>query len=272
MRPVAAVSIVLLAGGCASAEALRAPSIPPSMLVRKDEVMPQPVVWPKRKNGRGTTKSAMTTYDYEEDREYPIKACAGSQVTYFLLQPGERFTGEKPTIFGDRVEGNWIATAKMAGNRQIIAVSADTVGRQSSMMVTTDRGRDYLFDLTSAAKCQKRIKFDYEPPRQLQSSAVASRVAYDPALVRTNYEVKLKDGARPAWMPVSIFDMGSAKTWIELPDKPGVVGLPIVVADASEKSARPLRTSVDGNFIEIEGALNTAELRMNGSVVEVTKR
>lgn len=266
--------LTVVAGGCASRDDYSPPatnsmSIPPSLL-KADFESGGENEWPRSKNGKGITVNHTTVFDYEDTMEYQVNVCSNGKLTNFVLAPGERSTGKEMVVFGDAKgarDNRWLITGKVAGNRQVISLTAKRPRQTSDMFISTDK-RMYTFSLYSSKNCMKIVKFDYPPVRNAKS---VSSESYDASKVSNNYSVSLVDGKTPAWFPVNVFDMGGQKTWIEFSRPVGHVGAPGVLVGDGDKKVSAQKRTIDGRFYEVLNMGNSADLVLGETRVRIEK-
>lgn len=260
----AAPVVLLCLAGCASAPPPQTSyTVPPSLGPKIETEYVQEKVDPALRSPKGLRKNQATMFLYEDDRVYDIKACSAGRFTNIKLPPGEELTGDTIAAFGDTDPQKWGIFAKKGGKTWVVSVGGRVPGLETSMTLTTNAAA-YPFDIVSSRQgCHKIVSF--VRPRMI---AVKREVepAHDESAVNGNYVVSLEKGDRPGWMPTRAFDVGTQKVWVEFPGPPGTVGTPAVVAGGS-----PITPRIDGNFYQVDTALSSFELRLNGSIVSVEK-
>ena len=278
--PLARLPIAMCAmavSACATTEAVqpaRVQQVPPSFMIARD-VPPEPVV-PEKKSGKFAStswKNAAKVIEWEDDKLLPVSAACCGDFTVIHLGPGERHTGKDVSVFGDPDKTKWQVFAKESGPSEVIVVGAVARGQKTKMVVTTSH-RTYHFALSSVNKNKDDgiVKFKFPESEKRRSKPAERGRVYDPSLIDNRYLFTVEDGSTPAWMPVSAFNIGSGKTWIEFPAKPGDIGAPLLLASipGSDKLV-PVNIRLDGNFYEVDAAFSLAELSLSGSVVSIKK-
>lgn len=247
--------------------------VPPSFMLERD-VPPPPPPPPPRKAGKFASvswKNAAKIIEWEDDKLLPVNVACCGDFTVIHLGPGERHTGKDVSVFGDPDKTKWNVFAKEAGPTEVVVVGAVASGMKTKMVITTNY-RAYHFTLTSVNgnRDDGIVKFRF-PEIAKKPIKPAGRV-YDPAMIDNRYTISLDDGPQPAWMPVSAFNIGTGKTWIEFPAKPGDIGAPLLLASipGSDKPV-PVNARIDGNFYEVDAAFSLAELSLSGSKVSVAR-
>lgn len=259
-----ALILLSLAGCTASPVPPPVYSVPPSLGARYETEWVEEAVNPALLSPRGLTKNQATTFLYEEDRVYDIRACAAGRFTNIKLPPGEELTGDTVAAFGDADPLKWGIYAKKGGKSWIVSVGGKVPGLETSMTITTNVAA-YPFDITSTRKGCHRIVAFVHPRKIAVKRAVPAD--YDAATVNANYGMRVKKGKTPAWMPIRAFDIGTQKIWVEFPGAPGTIGAPAVVAG----NGFPVTPRIDGNFYQVDTTASSIELRMNGSVVSIER-
>lgn len=254
-----AILAALAVTGCAAAPPPPVTySVPPSLGPRTVTEWQTEPVDPRLTSPKGLTKNQATTFLYEDDRVYSIKACAAGRFTTIKLPAGEELTGDTVAAFGDADPLKWGIYAKKGGKGWVVSVGSKVYGLETSMTITTNVAA-YIFDITGARRCQpiiilvhpKRVAVKREVPADYSAQAI-----------NANYTIA---GDAP-WRPIRAFDMGTQKIWVEFPGAPGAVGAPAVLANGS-----PITPRIDGNFYQVDTSSNGITLKLNGAEVTIEK-
>lgn len=272
MRVVAPLAMLAVTA-CATAEPAvpYIQALPPSLTrINSEEIaLPEPIRTPG-KYAKATWRNAAKVFQWEPDKLFPVRVACCGDLTLIYLGAGEAHVG-KEAIAGQRVvEGAdkpWLIGSTIAGNNEVYAIGALAPGQKTKMFVGTNK-RSYPFELTSVAanRDDGMVKFDIpdERPRRLVSKPV------DIASVDSRYTIALESGPQPAWMPVSVFNIGTQKTWVQFADKPGVIGAPLMLIGMA-KPRRTVNVRIDDNFYEVDALFDEAELRLGDSVVVIRR-
>lgn len=259
------VALLALAGCASNDDTSRSGGVtPPSLGPRFETVYRNEAMHPALRTEAGLLRGQTTSFLYEEDRVYAVKACAGGRMTSIKLPPSEELTGESIASFGDTDPTKWGIAARKGGQQWVISVAAKAPGLTTDMVATTNLGT-YPFEFTSkAAGCNKMVAI-------VRPKKVAVKIEVpggaDMSKMNTRYSVWLKKGKKPGWMPLRAFDLGTQKIWVEFPDAPGKVGAPAILASDNF----PVQPRIDGNFYQVDTHASSFQLRLGKSIVVVEK-
>lgn len=272
MRVVTALG-VLLVTACATDEPAvpYIQALPPSLTQTHSEEIayPEPVRTPGR-YAKAHWRNAAKVFTWESDKLFPVRVACCGDLTLVYLGAGEVHVGKEAIAGQKLVEGEdkpWLIGSTIAGNNEVYAIGALAPGQKTKMFIGTNR-RSYPFELTSVAanKDDGMVKFDIpdERPRRREVQPV------DIASVDSSYSIALENGPQPEWMPVSAFNIGTQKTWIQFPGSPGVVGAPLVLV-GTDKHRRTVNVRTEDNFYEVDALFSEAELRLGESSVIIRR-
>ena len=161
--------------------------------------------------------NAIMKYDYEAGQLYQVY-CAPLRITDIQLEPGEALTSEP--VGGDVVR--WILArtkSKLDGlDQEHIYVKPTRPGLKTTLSINTNV-RTYHIELTSYEKTyMPAVSWNYEQYNMKQlrlESAASIEPKVNISSLNFRYNIDVKKGRRPAWLPLKVFDDGR-KTFIRL--------------------------------------------------------
>lgn len=208
--------------------------------------------------------NAIMNYDYVPGSLFQVYA-APLRLTDIQLQPGEKIVG-RPAA-GDTVR--WIlglGRSRVDGvEQQHIYVKPTRPGLQTTLVITTDR-RTYHVELHSYRETyMAAVKWRY-PREELRvpgGSGEADVLASKVNIGELNfaYDVDVRRGGTPAWMPLKVFDDGR-KTFIQFPVEMKVREAPVLFVVSEGGESQLVNYRVKNEYYVVDRLFETAELRV----------
>jgi type IV secretion system protein VirB9 len=139
--------------------------------------------------------------------------------------------------------------------RTIVLVKPAAAGLRTNIVLVTDR-RSYLVEAQSQAgeSYSAQIAWCY-PERATGPASMASAAA-----LNFDYRLRVVRGARPAWLPVRVFDDGR-RTWIEFAAETEAADLPPLFVVTPE-GAELANYRIEGRRYMVDRLFDRAELRL----------
>lgn len=199
---------------------------------------------------------ARHVYAYEAGAIYEVYAHP-SYVSTILLEPGEALTD---IAAGDT--SRWMVTQAESETaedpRTVVLVKPNASGLRTNIVLITDR-RTYLIEAIaqSGSAYSAQIAWSY-----LRSEAIAPASLLDS--INLNYRSRTTRGARPAWLPMRVFDDGR-RTWIEFAPDVEAGDLPpifVVTGEGAELVNYRTLQGPSGQRYMIDRIFDIAELRL----------
>ncbi len=217
--------------------------------------------------------NAIMLYDYAPGSLFQVYA-APLRLTDIQLQPGEKIVGQPAA--GDTVR--WILGLGQSivegQEQQHVYVKATRPGLETTLVITTDR-RTYHLELHSYRETyMAAVQWRY-PQEELHVPGVAAGgdvVASGVDIRRLNfgYDVDVRKGRRPSWMPVKVFDDGR-KTFIQFPDSMMVGEAPVLFVVSGEGDSQLVNYRVKDEFFVVDRLFDEAELRIGRKRQDVVR-
>ncbi len=216
--------------------------------------------------------NATQYFAFEEGALYELHAAAGFLST-IMLQPGEQLIN---VAAGDTAR--WIIGDVPRGEQTHLLVKPTRPNLSTNLVISTDK-RVYLVEATShkGGAYNASIAWTYpfeELSRQIavidaenerRDGIVAAGVPVDQ--LDFDYEI---DGDKPSWRPIRAFDDGS-KTYVEFPQDLGTIEAPPLFLSDDDGSGQLVNYRVKQNYYVVDRLFDRAELRLDGTVVGITK-
>ena len=221
-------------------------------------------------------QNAIMHYDYEAGQLYQVY-CAPLRITDIQLEPGEVLTSEP--VGGDVVR--WILArtkSKVDGlDQEHIYVKPTRPGLKTTLSINTSV-RTYHIELTSYEQTyMPAVSWNYEQynMRQLRLEA-ASSVEQKVNLSSLNfrYQVEVKQGGRPAWLPLKVFDDGR-KTFIQFPEEMLVRDAPVLFVLGQGGDIQLVNFRQKNDYYIVDRLFERAELRAGEegkNIIRITKK
>ena len=219
--------------------------------------------------------NAIMTYDFTPGYLYQVYT-APLKITDIQLQPGETIEG-KPAC-GDTVR--WILgvgkSRKDGMVQQHIYIKPTKPGLHTTLIVTTNR-RTYHIELhsykdTFMAAVNWHYPHDEMRLAMTEEKTVVSHV--DINKLNFGYDVEVKKGSRPIWMPVKVFDDGR-KTFIQFPAEMLVREAPALFILSRKGKTQLVNYRVKDRFYVVDRLFERAELRLgekSQNIVRIARR
>ncbi len=227
----------------------------------------------RQPNTHGFTNAIMT-YNFSPGALYQVYT-APLDITDLEFAPNERIVS---VAAGDTLR--WQVSKTYSGEdadyREHILIKPTASGLTNSLVVTTDQ-RTYHFQLHSTPDTYMAV-VDWRYPKERVKKKVSVIKTQSQMLNALNvkslhfdYQIALKSGPRPGWVPLRVFDDGS-KTYIQFPA--GMQSAPLLYIGHSPNSDRIVNYRVEGNYYVIDSVVDNAQLRLGQtaiSVVQITR-
>ena len=216
--------------------------------------------------------NATQYFAYEEGALYELHAASGFLST-IQLQPGEQLVN---IAAGDTAR--WTIGDVASGGRTIVLVKPTRPDLTTNMVITTDK-RVYLVEASSHDETAYNAVIAWTYPfedlsRQVAAIEAENAVRDDTVVVGVpvdqldfDYEI---DGDKPGWRPVRAFDDGS-KTYIEFPRDLGTIEAPPLFLTDDDGSGQLVNYRVKQNYYVVDRLFERAELRLDGTVVSISR-
>ena len=216
--------------------------------------------------------NATQYFAYEEGALYELHAASGFLST-IQLQPGEQLVN---IAAGDTAR--WTIGDVASGDRTIILVKPTRPDLTTNLVITTDK-RVYLVEASSHDETAYNAIIAWTYPFEEVSRQIAVIEAENKKRDETvvtgvpvdqldfDYEI---DGDKPGWRPVRAFDDGS-KTYIEFPQDLGTIEAPPLFLTDDDGSGQLVNYRVKQNYYVVDRLFDRAELRLDGTVVGVSR-
>lgn len=213
--------------------------------------------------------NSIMTFDFVDGALYQIY-CAPMNVTDIEFQTGEHLIS---VAAGDTVR--WQVSKTFSGggaNRhEHLLVKPNDEGLSNSLVITTDQRTYHILLHSTSRTYMPSVQWHYPQTDMVQNfddggaaSALSSvGQSFDVNHLDFGYKVKLKNGPRPEWFPIAVFNDGN-KTYIELPKK--IQEAPTLFIG---KTARIINYRMMGNYFVIDSLFPLAQLRAGQSVVQI---
>lgn len=220
--------------------------------------------------------NAIMTYDYTPGYLYQVYT-APLRLTDIQLQPGEKIVGTPAA--GDTVR--WVVgvgrSMQDGKEQQHIYVKPTRPGLQTTLVVTTNK-RTYHIELHSYRETYMvSVAWNY-PHEALQEQLTATRTTtaaqVDIESLNFSYRVRVRQGGRPSWLPVKVFDDGE-KTFIQFPDAMLRREAPALFVLSDEGSAQLVNYRMKNNYYIVDRLFERAELRLgqdDQNIVRIVRR
>ena len=216
--------------------------------------------------------NATQYFAYEEGALYELHAASGFLST-IQLQPGEQLVN---IAAGDTAR--WTIGDVASGDRTIILVKPTRPDLTTNMVITTDK-RVYLVEASSHDETAYNAVIAWTYPfedlsRQVAAIEAENEVRDDTVVVgvpvdQLDFDYGI-DGDKPGWRPVRAFDDGS-KTYIEFPQDLGTIEAPPLFLTDDDGSGQLVNYRVKRNYYVVDRLFDRAELRLDGTVVGISK-
>lgn len=199
---------------------------------------------------------ARHVYAYQAGAIYEVYAHP-SYVSMVLLEPGEALTD---IAAGDT--SRWMVTQAESETaedpRTVVLVKPNASGLRTNIVLITDR-RTYLIEAIAQSGSAYSAQIAWSYPRSETTAPVALLDS-----INLNYRIRTTRGARPAWVPMRVYDDGR-RTWIEFPPDVDAHDLPPLFAVTGEGAElvnyRTLQ-GPSGQRYMIDRIFDIAELRL----------
>lgn len=227
--------------------------------------------------------NSIMQYDYALGALYQVY-CAPLKLTDIQLQPGEKILG-KPAV-GDTVR--WVlglGKSRRAGGpeQQHLYIKPTRPNLHTTLCINTDR-RTYLIELhsykeTFMAAVSWRYPHDEIAMIEQQASLAEMKenVVTSPVVsidkLNFGYDITVKQGSKPEWMPVKVFDDGK-KTFIQFPKAMLVREAPALFVLSKDDGTQLVNYRVKNKFYVVDRLFDKAELRLgqkDQTIVRITK-
>lgn len=217
----------------------------------------------------GKTSNKVQTHPYMPGALYTVQL-GKTNTTMILLQPGEVLG---PYVAGDkeRWELADIQTGSPEGIRPAVVVSCKMEDTQTNLNITTNK-RVYLLQLyCTLGSYHALVSWDYPgegnkmqlvtPAATVPEAAPMVQPLPDPERRNYDYEVKLRKGDAPPWMPQAVYDNGQ-QTVIEFPQDMTTGDAPVLYLRTAEntQSVVNYRTIAGGTMYQVDRLFDHAEL------------
>jgi len=219
--------------------------------------------------------NAIMTYDFTPGYLYQVYT-APLKITDIQLQPGESIEG-KPAC-GDTVR--WILgvgkSRKDGMLQQHIYIKPTKPGLHTTLAVTTNQ-RTYHIELHSYKETFMAAVNWHYPHDEMQLAMAEERTVVsqvDINKLNLGYEVEVKKGSRPIWMPVKVFDDGQ-KTFIQFPPAMLVREAPVLFVLSRKGKTQLVNYRVKNKFYVVDRLFERAELRLgenDQNIVRIVRR
>jgi len=220
--------------------------------------------------------NAIMTYDYTPGYLYQVYT-APLKITDIQLQPGEVIEGQPAC--GDTVR--WVLGVGKSQTKGVVQqhlyIKPTKPGLHTTLIVTTNR-RTYHIELHSYRETfMAAVNWNYphEDMQQLVAQNQMTTASHvDINTLNFGYEVKVKNGSRPVWMPVKVFD-DSRKTFIQFPAEMLTREAPALFVLSRNGSTQLVNYRVKNQFYVIDRLFDRAELRIgqkDQSIVRIVRR
>jgi len=213
--------------------------------------------------------NAVMVYSYEPGEVYRVDT-APDYVTSIQLEPGERLISKAAGDTQRWLLGNTIMGAG-AGQRVVILLKPRAPDLHTNITITTSK-RIYFLDAYSHSGdgYQSGISWTYPDDElramqaqantitQAQTNDIGSGLSIND--LNFSYRLSMKQGSRPAWFPLQVFDDGQ-KTYIRFPDSLGTTDAPPLFILQQGNRADLVNYRVKGNYYIVDRLFDRAELR-----------
>jgi len=238
---------------------------------------------PNVTRGTPSKSSAITIYEYQPDRIYPVRAGLGI-TTEIELSPNEKILD-----YSTGLSSGWDLTRR----DNVFYLRPKNVDVDTNMMIRTET-HNYIFELrvvatdwrtlqeARSAGVQYHIRFTYPADAAFANPIIGNKTEPEPELNTTllkdrtynfNYDYATKNTSFPWLIPINVWDDGRF-TYIRMPDlKAFPTGnFPAVYMREAERSQDSLvNTSVQGNTIIAHGTYNYLIVRHGDKVVALRR-
>lgn len=221
-------------------------------------------------------QNAIMRYDYEAGQLYQIY-CAPLRITDIQLEPGEVLTSEP--VGGDVVR--WILArtkSKVDGlDQEHVYVKPTRPGLKTTLSINTNV-RTYHIELTSYEQTyMPAVSWNYEQYNMKQlriESDAAVETKVNLSALNFRYNVEVKKGSRPAWLPVKVFDDGR-KTFIQFPEEMLVRESPVLFVLGQGGDIQLVNFRQKNDYYIVDRLFEQAELRAGEdgkNIIRITKK
>ena len=228
-----------------------------------------------------TEEDAVTTYDYQGDQIYPVRAGLGI-TTEIELSPSEKILD-----YSTGFSSGWDLTRR----DNVFYLKPKNVDVDTNMMIRTET-HSYIFELKVVATdwrtlaqarragVQYHIRFTY--PADAAFAKAVVRTEHEPELSTAllkdrsynfDYDYATKDTDSPWLIPVNVWDDGRF-TYIKMPDLSQFPtgNFPTIYMRDFERSQDSLvNTTVQGNTIVVHGTYNYLILRHDDKIIALRR-
>ncbi len=220
--------------------------------------------------------NAIMKYDYEAGQLYQVY-CAPLRITDIQLEPGEALTSEP--VGGDVVR--WILArtkSKLDGlDQEHIYVKPTRPGLKTTLSINTNV-RTYHIELTSYEKTyMPAVSWNYEQYNMKQlrlESAASIEPKVNISSLNFRYNIDVKKGRRPAWLPLKVFDDGR-KTFIQFPQEMLVRESPVLFVLGQGGDIQLVNFRQKNDYYIVDRIFERAELRAGEkgkNIIRITKQ
>lgn len=217
--------------------------------------------------------NATQYFAYEEGALYELHASAGFLST-IQLQPGETLVNYAA---GDTAR--WIIGDVTRANQTLLLVKPTRSGLTTNLVISTDK-RVYLVEAQShkggAYNAVIAWTYPYEEVSRQVAAVQAENERREETVVsgvpidQLDFDYTI-EGDEPRWRPVRAFSDG-AKTYIEFPKNLGTSEAPPLFLTEDGNSGQLVNYRVKQNYYIVDRLFQQAELRLDGTVVTITKK
>ncbi len=221
--------------------------------------------------------NSIMNYDYVPGFLFKVYT-APLRITDIQLQPGEKIIGSP--VAGDVVR--WVlgnGESKVNGvTQQHLYIKPTQPGLKTTMVITTDK-RTYHIELHSYQETyMAAVSWNY-PQEALALQQTREKETTDTAVSVENlnfdYNVDVKKGRKPVWLPEKIFDDGR-KTFIQFPEDMLNREAPVLfVMGKGAKEGQLVNYRMKNDYYVVDRLFERAELRLGTkkqTIVEIERR
>jgi len=226
--------------------------------------------------------NAVMVYDYEPGEVYRVDT-SPDYVTSIQLEKGEQLISKAA---GDTTR--WLLGNTVVGSgadQQVMILLKPIAPDLHTNVVMTTTKRVYFLDVYSHAgdAYQSGISWNYPDDQIADMENQATQINQTnnenlgPNLSINNlnfsYDVKMRQGDRPAWYPLQVFDDG-AKTYIRFPNDLGTTDAPPLFIVQQGNRADLVNYRVKGSYYIVDRIFDEAQLRFGEApqtIVEIDR-